>query len=197
MYHSFFDESDNNRLKGEATPAYMYCREAPRRIWQYNPNIKIIVILRNPIERAFSHWNMEVQRGAENLSFSEAIDNESARCRLALPNQHYIYSYLDRGFYTSQIRELWRFFKFEQVLLLKHDDLKKNHRKTINKVFDFLEVSCLDVTSSEPLEEKVLHRAKYNNKLDEALKIKLVNFYRFEILQLELLLGWDCSEWLT
>ena len=66
----------------------MYWHNAPRRIWQYNPDIKLIVILRNPIERAYSHWNMERSRNAEKLSFFDAIQSERDRCQEALSYQH-------------------------------------------------------------------------------------------------------------
>ena len=58
-YHSFFNPQSSHKLLGETTPIYMYWHDSPRRIWQYSPNMKIIVILRNPIDRAYSHWNME------------------------------------------------------------------------------------------------------------------------------------------
>ncbi|MGB7755383.1 MAG: hypothetical protein WBL23_04905, partial [Salinisphaera sp.] len=95
---------------GEATPIYMYWHDAPRRMWEYNPNMKLIVVLRNPIDRAFSHWNMEKSRNAESLSFWDAIQNEEPRCKEALPYQHRTYSYVDRGFYLEQLRRLWRYF---------------------------------------------------------------------------------------
>ncbi|MCK5897316.1 MAG: sulfotransferase domain-containing protein [Cocleimonas sp.] len=196
IYHSFFDLNASKKMRGEVTPAYMFCRDAPRRIWQYNPDMKIILILRNPIDRAFSHWNMEVARGAESLLFSVAIKRELERCREALPDQHYVYSYLDRGFYSSQIRELRRFFKKDQVLILKHDDLKQKPNIVIGKIFDFLRVLNLSEISPAIFNEKVLNRAKYSTELSQEDKFFLVQYYKFEIQQLESLLAWDCSEWL-
>ena len=86
------------RVIGEASPIYMYWETAPYRIWKYNPKMKWILVLRNPVERAFSAWNMETKRGKEKLSFAEAIEKEPERCREALPLQHRVYSYIDRGF---------------------------------------------------------------------------------------------------
>lgn len=65
VYHKFFDPEGPHQLLGEATPIYMYWYEAPRRIWQYNPQMKWIIVLRNPVERAFSHWNMVRNKGIE------------------------------------------------------------------------------------------------------------------------------------
>ncbi|MEZ4606416.1 MAG: sulfotransferase domain-containing protein [Deinococcales bacterium] len=61
-YHKLFQVTSQRQILGEATPIYMYWRAAPQRMWGYNPKLKLIVILRNPIERAYSHWNMERSR---------------------------------------------------------------------------------------------------------------------------------------
>jgi hypothetical protein len=110
LYHACFNKAAGHVVSGEATPIYAYWHDSPRRIWEYNSEMKIILILRNPIERAFSHWNMERHRNAEALSFWDAIQGESLRCRDALPLQHRVYSYTDRGFYTEQVRRIWRYF---------------------------------------------------------------------------------------
>src|SRR4051795_9448938 len=66
-YHANFRPGPGHRVTGEATPIYMYWDAAPARIWSYNPAMKWILVLRNPVERAFSAWNMETKRGAENV----------------------------------------------------------------------------------------------------------------------------------
>jgi hypothetical protein len=98
-YLSWFSPNKSHKILGEATPIYMYWNDSPKRIWEYNPNMKLIVILRNPIERAYSHWNMDRSRHADNLSFWETIQKEKKRCSDALPKQQRRYSYIERGFY--------------------------------------------------------------------------------------------------
>src|ERR1700740_530676 len=80
-YHTHFNPTPQHRVIGEASPIYMYWNTAPYRIWNYNPKMKWILVLRNPVERAFSAWNMEVSRGAEQLSFKDAIEHGAERCR--------------------------------------------------------------------------------------------------------------------
>jgi len=109
IYHSLFNPTPQQRVLGESTPIYMYWHEAPKRIWQYNPDMKLIAVLRNPIDRAYSHWNMEYDRKTDSLPFWEALQSEAQRCREALPYQHRVYSYVDRGFYTEQLRRLWTY----------------------------------------------------------------------------------------
>ena len=69
---------------GEATPIYIYWKKAIERLVRYNPNIKLIIVLRNPITRAYSHWNMMRNRNKENLSFVDAIAAEPERLKKVL-----------------------------------------------------------------------------------------------------------------
>ncbi len=190
VYHACFSPS-GEQLLGEATPIYMYWQDAPRRIWEYNPDMRIVVLLRNPIDRAFSHWNMERARGFEDLSFWEAIRQERIRCREALPLQHRVYSYIDRGFYAEQIRRLWRFFPEEHVLAIKSEDLRLAPVETLNRIWQFLGVSQHEVTAS-----KNEHAGNYAERMDLQAKEYLMKVFEYPIRELERLLGWDCSHWL-
>ncbi len=65
-YHRYFPPARETMLRGEVTPIYMYWRPSMQRIWEYNPDIRLIALLRNPVERAYSHWNMETKQGARD-----------------------------------------------------------------------------------------------------------------------------------
>lgn len=190
-YHSFFQPHDQHQLVGESTPIYMYWRDAPRRIWEYNPHMKVIVILRNPVDRAYSHWNMERSRGNDYLPFYEAIKNEEERCREALPYQHRIYSYIDRGYYLEQLRRLWAYFSRENVLVLKNEHLKEKPTTTLRRACKFL---CVD----EPpiVERKKVHARPYRSSIKKKEKAYLQSIFEHEIQALEHALDWDCSDWL-
>ena len=88
----------------------MYWNQAIERIYEYNPKIKLILILRNPINRAFSHWNMERDRNRENRSFWDSINEEKSRLLSSDYTQHRTFSYLDRGFYSIQIKKINKYF---------------------------------------------------------------------------------------
>jgi hypothetical protein len=169
----------------------MYWADAPRRVWEYNPRMKLICVLRNPVERAFSNWNMERDRGGDNLPFAEALRQEAERCRAALPLQHRIYSYADRGFYCEQIRRLWRFFPRAQTLFLKSEELRSRPQGALHRVFDFLEVP------RRPVEPRVVHARPYAAAMSRADREQLVRLYEWEVRQLERLLDWDCRGWLA
>lgn len=193
LYHSAFAPKVDDQICGEATPIYMYWHETPKRIWKYNPDMKLIIILRNPIERACSHWNMECARGADNISFWDALASEQDRCRQTLPSQHRVYSYVDRGFYSEQLRRLWTFFPKEQMLILKNEDLRFEPQKTLRQVCDFLGVS------TEPfiiLTSKEVHVTPYKTAMSKKEKDYLRSVFEFEIKNLERMLGWDCAGWL-
>src|SRR5690606_16704274 len=137
-YHAIFDMDSSCRLRGEATPIYMYWEHTPARIKAYNPSAKIIVLLRNPIERAYSHWNMERARGQETLSFSDAIRAEPERLARIAPRQERVHSYLDRGRYCRQLQRLWEVFGRDQVAVLANEALKRDPQQTIDTLCDFL-----------------------------------------------------------
>ena len=192
IYHKRFKEAQTDKqIWGEATPIYIYWNESPARIWQYNPNIKLIVALRNPISRAFSHWNMEKQRGADNLNFLAAIETEPARCRSALPLQHRVYSYVDRGFYSQQLRRLWNYFPQKQVLVLRQEQLQQNPELTMEQIYKHLGIVNVPFTGAQQL-----HALPYKDPMPAAAKDWLRQHFLWEIKQLEAMLGWDCQNWL-
>lgn len=189
-YHAAFNPTHEHRVIGEATPIYMYWDAAPKRIWEYNPEMKIILSLRNPIERAYSHWNMETSRKNETVPFRSAILNETERSREALPNQHRVYSYTDRGFYSYQLKRLWRYFPKANTLILRHEELKNAPNETVKKVTDFLGLDPLPTIAP-----KEIHRIEYEREMAPEERQLLLDIYRNEIAEIERLLDWDCSQW--
>src|SRR5690348_3002020 len=77
--HSHYPPIDPSTLTGDCTPSYMYHESAMQRIWHYNSKIKLLILLRNPVERAFAHWNMQRYRGREPLDFFDALREEQTR----------------------------------------------------------------------------------------------------------------------
>jgi hypothetical protein len=189
-YHAHFRPTPDQRTIGEASPIYMYWESAPFRIWSYNPQMKWILILRNPVDRAYSAWNMERQRGAEKLSFEEAIAQEPVRCREALPLQHRIFSYADRGYYAGQVRRLFNIFDPEKCLCLLNEDLQAEHEPTVRTVFSFL-----GVDESIKIPQGRVFEHGYDQLLDSDLRSRLMQRFHFDIRELERLLGRDLSKW--
>ena len=83
---------------------------------------------------------MEHRRGNDPLPFALALEQEEARCREALPLQHRVFSYVDRGFYSAQLRRLWRFFGKEQVLVLRQEELRLSPQICLDKIWQHLSI---------------------------------------------------------
>jgi len=139
-YHALFRDPD--RLWGEATPIYFYWPNALERIRAYNPAIKLILLFRDPVERAWSHWKMEYARGKETQPFGWCIREGRARMADALPYPgfHRVYSYVERGFYGRQLAHALALFPREQLLLLGSEELRRDPTGTIGAVCAFLGV---------------------------------------------------------
>ncbi len=191
FYHSYFEPTEQHQIVGEVTPIYSYWDPAISRIWEYNKDIKLILILRNPIERAHSHWKMSQRSGHEKCSFYEAITQEATRVRGRLPKKSRKNSYIDRGLYVEQIRKIKRFFPEEQTLFIKSDDLKTNTELVLTKVANFL-----DIENFNNVGKIKLNQSPTKLQIDNPSKKFLLNKFHFEIKEIEKELNWDLSDWL-
>ena len=191
-YHAEFPDGPARRLLGEATPIYMYWAPALPRIRDYNPKIKLIMVLRNPITRAYSHWNRERVQGRESLSFRDALLAEPERTRQASPGQLRHASYIDRGMYTKQLVRIGKLFPAEQILVLRTDDFSRALAAMCARIGAFLDVAPFTST-----QEIVAHGGAYDHLLEPDDRRYLAEVFEEEIRDLEQLLEWDCSDWLA
>ena len=191
-YHAQFSPAVRGRILGDATPIYMYWQPAAPRMLQYNPAMKLIMLLRNPVTRAYSHWNMERARGRDPLPFDEAIRSEEERCRAALPLQHRQFSYVDRGRYSRQLERLWTMFPQRQTLVMKSEELLNSPQAALSRVTDFLGVARF-----RPVEPRRVHSRSYPAPMSAAARDYLRDALAGEIENLERLFGWDCADWLA
>lgn len=182
-------------LTGEATPYYLAHPHAPRRVCQLVPGVRLIVVLRNPVDRAYSHYQHEVAGGIETLSFAEAVDREAERldseleritadeAYLSFNYQHY--SYLDRGRYARQIAAWLDYFDREQLLILGSEAFSAQSAQTMARTFRFLGL--------RPWEMAGLRRYHKSDvrPMDPQLKARLMDHFRPYNQQLYSQLGVD------
>jgi hypothetical protein len=141
-YHALFDDPAG-RVCGEATPIYLYWPNALERIAAYNPAMRLIVLLRDPVERAWSHWRMEHVRGVDPNPFAWCIRQGRMRLFAAEPQNrpwgvHREFSYVERGFYGEQLERLFSLFPREQVLVLHSEALRDDPAASLRAVRGFL-----------------------------------------------------------
>jgi hypothetical protein len=137
-------------LVGEATPYYIFHPHAPKRIHALLPNARLIVLLRDPTDRAISHYFFSAAADHETLPIMEALLAEDKRIQPELDKMlqdesyfstsHIWSSYKLRGLYLDQLRRYWEYFDRERILIVKSQHLFKSPKDTLRKVFEFLGV---------------------------------------------------------
>lgn len=147
-YRSFFPFHKKGYLYYQSCPYYLFHPLTPERVYYHFPNMKIIILLRNPIYRTFSHYNHQRLAGRENLSFEEALKREEERLegeeeRLmrnpdAKSYNHRHYSYIKRSIYIYQIDRWLNYFSKSQMLILSSDEYFQEPASALSKVYDFL-----------------------------------------------------------
>jgi hypothetical protein len=144
--NEFFSNYDGEKSVGVFTPEYLFYDEVPKRILSnLGSELKIIIILRNPIERAYSHYLMSRRRGYEKLSFDEAIKNENSRINKDEFNRNN-FSYIARGMYFDQLNKYYSLFSNQNILVLNFEkDIVNNLDLTINTIQKFIGVNVMDL----------------------------------------------------
>lgn len=194
-YSDFHQQFDWRRpaVRGEATPIYLYWPDAIERLWTYNSSAKLIVGLRHPVFRAFSHWRMEVSRGAETLDFSSAIREGRQRVRDAAGGVHRIYSYVERGFYGDQLERLFRYFDHDQVCCYRTDELYACPERVLARLWGFLRVEAPARAIGSEYVAPLVNRV--SSALCSADRSYLESIYAGQYARVEALSGVDLSDW--
>src|SRR5213078_4746179 len=141
--HKHYPQLAPSIIAGDCTPSYIYHEPAAERIWQYNPKIKLIVLLRNPVERAFAHWNMQRFKRREPLDFLDAVKEEENRMRHATTLEARRVAYLDRGRYSEQLERVFKLFPRERIKIIKSEKFRDKNRETLDSISAFLGVKPL------------------------------------------------------
>jgi hypothetical protein len=144
-YHLQFSAPGEYAVTGEATPSYMFWEPAIERICRYNPRMKMILVLREPVARAYSHWNMEVQRRREFRPFREALACEGGRCKNGGRAERMSFSYASRGLYAKQLKHIHNYLPAEQIFVAFSELLTAQPTRVMSRIFGFLGVSDFSV----------------------------------------------------
>ncbi|GAA0737279.1 sulfotransferase [Gaetbulibacter jejuensis] len=134
--NNYFKERDESKFIGEVDPEYSYFKDSAKRIYETFGQTKILFIIRNPIDRAYSHYLMTKRRGLESLTFEKALSLEKDRIKTDSDAMHY--SYLSRGYYLNQILAFEKYFGIDNIKIVLFEDFIKNTEKSINEISDFI-----------------------------------------------------------
>jgi hypothetical protein len=137
-YQALFEGVTDEKAIGEASVLYLYTPGTAERIKKYVPEAKVITLLRNPADRAYSAFLNAVRGGREPLlDFAQALQEEDDRIR---DNWHYVYRYRDRGLYYGQLKRYYDVFDREKIGVWLYEDLSADPSQMVQSVFRFLEV---------------------------------------------------------
>jgi len=195
-YKNQFPENPffRRKLKGEASPYYLFHPLVASRVATHLPKIKLIVMLRNPVDRAYSHFWHERKHKTENVeNFETALELESERIledekalragKLQQSSAHQNFSYINRGFYAKQIEEWLRFFPLSQMLFIKSEDFFYDPVSELVKVYSFLGVKETLPTHLSP------QNMNSYPLLKEKMRKKIVPLFEEDTNKLTLLIG--------
>ncbi len=181
----------------ETSPYYMFHPEVPGRVAADLPDVKVVVLLRSPIERALSHHHRETERGFEHLSFEAALDAEPERLaqagsrlaasRDAVDHDHLHFGYQARGLYAEQLERWFAAIGRDRVLVLDSHRLFEGDPATLGELTTFLGVAAFGV-----VEFPVVNGYDYE-AISPALRDRLKSYFAPHDEALVELLGWKPS----
>jgi hypothetical protein len=190
-YENSFETS--KRIVGEKTPSYNYLQYAMQRIYNYNPNLKLILILREPISRAFSQYNMTLESRKQTLldvtdeQIMLAFERE-INVKLASLTKNGSY-YVARGKYDEMLTFIYSKFPRENVYVGIAEEIKADRQKQYNDIFHFLGAKPI------PLVNKDAHIKTYARRIPKQLEQKLCALYKPHNARLYEILGRKIDSW--
>ncbi|MEJ2526794.1 MAG: sulfotransferase [Sulfurovaceae bacterium] len=202
-YKDIFAGSIGKKAIGEASVSYLFYPKTPQKIKEVIPDAKIIILLREPISRAYSHYLMDYRLGYVNFSFDDVVFKRKEDKNIDLFYQQYI----SLGLYYEQVKRYVDTFGKDRVKIYFQDDFKNDPVCILffmpkNKIVDFLYKSSLRslIASLLPrsIKEKIIEIAfeqKQKPKMNKQTKEYLYDIYRDDIANLEKLIGVDLNSW--
>lgn len=136
-YGSLFSVSGKHRAIGEICPLYLYDEHAPDNIRRHVPEVRLVAILRNPADRAFSAYKMLAEKGRERLAFERALDEEDAR--IAAHWEH-AWHYVRMGRYHEQLARYYERFDRSRIRVYLHEDFEQRPDDVVRSICDFIGV---------------------------------------------------------
>ena len=166
-------------ITGEDTPFYIWDPLVAERILKILPNVKLIVLIRNPVDRAYSNYHLGLRSGTENLSFEDAIKSELSKLETVETNSENITakftiprSYIVKGLYAEQLKIWFELFRSDQLLIVNTDDFEAHPQKVLNEIYGFLEIPEINIGNLEK------HKVELYEKMKSSTRGFLLDLYK-------------------
>ena len=186
-YANQFLAVSDNQICGEVTPYYLYHPEAPRRIFSVVPEVKLIVLLRDPVERALSQYFHSRRLGFEPLELEAAFDAESDRLSLSTSTlaegkshlSHQQHSYISRSRYEEQLDRYFELFAPSQMIILRSEELFSSPDHSWQTLTSFLEVRSYSCPFYSPVYAGKGESESVSFSFKSALRERLASTYEW------------------
>ncbi len=224
-YLKLFKSCQANQYSGDASTSYLYSQVAAKAIHEYAPDAKIIILLRDPSERAFSHYAMNRRAGFTELPFLQEVSRDQKQKDRAWGKAHL---YIDLGMYYQQVKRYIELFEASQIKLIRFDTFTENTSQIVAEVLHFLDLDQVSLNVEEVHNPKRIPKSRKAIQLIRKLnlvslvphKLKLLSrkflyaqkdeipqlqasqkaylnkqYFMEDIVQLETMLQLDLSDW--
>jgi len=184
-YKSIFPIKNKSQLTFESTPDYLSHPLAPKLCFEHLPNIKLIVTLRNPVDRAVSHFNFVKGYGGEEIEMTlkKALQLEDERIKWALnnieDNRYYAaaslarYGYKRNGEYVKHLKEWLKYYPYDNFFFIDFDEIKSNINSALKSIHDFLGLSFEAMSTN-----MISNKTKSKEKIDFVTFQYLNEYYK-------------------
>lgn len=164
VYNSLYNKAAVGQLKGDTSPSYLWDYNVAKKLYIHNPNAKIIISLRHPVDRAYSHYIMNYYTGVDtNKEFTDAL--KAPKSELWGSCNYY----LEMGEYYSQVKAYYDVFPSNQIMVLVYEDWTKNITYEFKRLLSFLDIKFNDELLRKPVD---------SNRIKPMKQVTLLNFLR-------------------
>lgn len=168
-YINLYSNSSQKKILIDASTGYLYSEKAAAEIKSYNENAKIIIVLRNPISRTFSHYKMALKYGFESKSLIEAVKSDQNKKEKGIGQSEL---YIEMSLYYNSLKRYLDVFNESQIKFMFFENLITNEENFMSEICEFLDISTLDSFDKTAQNQGTLPKFARLNKIATQIGVK-------------------------